>query len=59
MLKLSQRTANVLILSCVVAGFLLLMAIGLTGVKVMQRNLSFTDLVAHTYKVQEDRKSVV
>jgi len=53
MLKLSQRTANILILSCVVAGFLLLMAIGLTGVKVMQRNLSFTDLVAHTYKVQD------
>lgn len=53
MAKLSDRTANTLVLSAVVAGFVALMAIGLLGVRVTQRNLAFTDLVAHTYEVQD------
>jgi signal transduction histidine kinase len=53
MLKLSQRTANILVLGAVVAGFLLLMAIGLAGVGVLQRNLNFTALVTHTHEVQD------
>ena len=53
MAKLSDRTANALVLGAVVSGFLLLMGIGLTGVLVLQRNLVFTSLVAHTYEVQD------
>jgi len=53
MVKLSDRTANALVIGAVVAGFLLIMAIGVVGVRVMQRNLTFTDLVAHTYEVQD------
>jgi signal transduction histidine kinase len=53
MVRISDRTANALVLSAVVTGFLMLMAIGLVGVRVMQRNLTFTDLVAHTYEVQD------
>jgi len=53
MAKLSDRTANVLVLGAVVSGFLLLMGIGLAGMVVMQRNLTFTSRVAHTYKVQD------
>ena len=53
MAKLSERTANVLVLGAVVSGFLLLIGIGLAGVVVMQRNLVFTNLVAHTYEVQD------
>lgn len=53
MAKLSDRTANALVLGAVIAGFLSLMGIGLLGVAVTQRNLTFTDLVAHTYEVQD------
>jgi len=53
MAKLSDRTANALVLGSVVAGFLALMGIGLLGVRVTQRNLAFTDLVAHAYEVQD------
>jgi len=53
MAKLSDRTANALVLGAVVTGFLALMAIGLLGVSVTQRNLAFTDRVAHTYEVQD------
>lgn len=53
MAKLSDRTANALVLGAVIAGFLTLMGIGLLGVRVTQRNLAFTDLVAHTYEVQD------
>jgi len=53
MAKLSDRTANALVLAAVVSGFLLLMGIGLAGIVVMERNLRFTELVAHTYEVQD------
>lgn len=53
MAKLSDRTANALVLGAVIAGFLALMAIGLLGVSLTQRNLAFTDRVAHTYEVQD------
>ena len=53
MVKLSDRTANVLVLGAVVSGFLLLIGVGLAGIVVMQRNLVFTNLVAHTYEVQD------
>lgn len=53
MARLSDRTANALVLSAVIAGFLALMGIGLLGVAVTQRNLTFTDMVAHTYEVQD------
>lgn len=52
MAKLSERTAGALVLGAVVAGFLLILAIGLVGIAVMQRNLAYTDQVAHTYEVQ-------
>ena len=53
MARLSDRLANTLVLGAVVIGFLLILGIGLVGVAVMQRNLAFTDLVSHTYDVQE------
>ena len=53
MARLSDRMANTLVLGSVVSGFLLILGIGLVGVTVMQRNLAFTDLVAHTYEVQD------
>ena len=53
MARLSDRLANTLVLGAVVIGFLLILGIGLVGVGVMQRNLAFTDLVSHTYDVQE------
>jgi signal transduction histidine kinase len=53
MLKLSQRAANTVVLGAVISGFLLLMGIGLFGVRVLQQNLNFTNLVAHTYQVQD------
>jgi signal transduction histidine kinase len=51
--QLTQRIANRLVVGSVIAGFLTLMVIGLIGVNVMRRNLEFTDLVAHTYEVQD------
>jgi signal transduction histidine kinase len=53
MTRLSDRLASTLVLGAVVIGFLLILGIGLIGVSVMQRNLAFTDLVAHTHEVQD------
>lgn len=52
MTRLTDRMASTLVLGAVVVGFLLILGIGLVGVAVMQRNLAFTDLVAHSYEVR-------
>src|SRR4051812_28813734 len=52
-MKISERMASTLVLGAVVSGFLLILGIGLVGVIVLQRNLAFTDLVAHTYEAQD------
>jgi signal transduction histidine kinase len=50
---LSHKIANRLAVAAVAAGLASLMITGLIGVTVMRRNLEFTDLVAHTYQVQD------
>lgn len=47
-----QRRINAVVVGAVTLGFVILVAIGAYGVLVMQENLSFTDLVTHSYRVQ-------
>jgi signal transduction histidine kinase len=48
----SERLVNRLVVSAVVVGFLIVTALAAAGAWVVQRNLGFTALVAHTHQVQ-------
>jgi signal transduction histidine kinase len=50
---LQERLFNRLVVGCVALGFTILVVVGIFGVYVMQRNIAFTGLVAHTYRVEQ------
>lgn len=52
MAEISQTTVNRMTVASVIAGFVILVAIGGLGVLGVQRNLEFAGLVSHTHEVQ-------
>lgn len=51
--KLSYAAANRLVLAAVAIGFLIVLAVGALAGVMLQRNIAYTSLVAHTYQVQD------
>ncbi len=51
-ISVPDRLFNRLVIGLVVLGFTTLVVVGGFGISVMQRNVAFTDLVAHTYQVE-------
>ena len=49
----SQKLVNRLVVAAFLLGFLTLVAVGVAAALVLQRNVEYTDLVSHTYEVQE------
>ncbi|MGA0606466.1 sensor histidine kinase [Phenylobacterium sp. VNQ135] len=50
---LSQRLVNRLVVAAFLLGFATLVAVGIAAALVLQRNVAYTELVSHTYQVQD------
>ncbi|MCR5874463.1 CHASE3 domain-containing protein [Phenylobacterium sp. J426] len=50
---LSQKLVNRLVIAAFLLGFATLVGVGVSAGLVLQRNVAYTDLVSHTYQVQD------